>query len=279
VRAAYINRKHHGLALQRLLDRYAFIYIDQNSSVNQLADVARDVREKLDFEDFGGMLRKQGSRIPVKFCYATNTAAADAAAAAAAAPIPDDVDMAPTEETIVDFLISLHKALQDENKILRYIGTTSAAVLVALTQALCPDDLRVEVQGRLIQQGTRDSVIFSIDHVANQPRFVDEVVQCPACMFPHGLDGGGDVGLVFDVEVEEGDVFCLREVGHFGEGARYGKDVETACGKYCCKAKPAPLALQLVIMTVLWGCRVIAMQYNAIQEWERVRGCRDKERY
>jgi hypothetical protein len=200
VRAAYINRKHHGLALQRLLDRYAFIYIDQNSSVNQLADVARAVREKLDFEDFGDMLRKQGSRIPVEFCYGTNTAAA-------AAPIPDDVDMAPTEETIVDFLISLHKALQDENKILRYIGTTSAAVLVALTQALCPDDLRVEVQGRLIQQGARDSVIFSIDHVANQPRFVDEVVQCPACMFPHGLDGGGDGGLVFDVEVEEGDVF------------------------------------------------------------------------
>ncbi|KAL2856752.1 hypothetical protein BJX68DRAFT_263292 [Aspergillus pseudodeflectus] len=85
--------------------------------VNQLADVARAVREKLDFEDFGGMLRKQGSRILVEFCYGTNTAAA-----AAAALIPDDVDMASTEETIVDFLINLHKALQDENRSCATVG-------------------------------------------------------------------------------------------------------------------------------------------------------------
>lgn len=61
-----------------------------------------------------------------------------------------------------DFLFALNRALQVEHLVLQFQGSKGAGPLAALLMCLCPDDVKVEVEGELIHQGIRSSVVLSI---------------------------------------------------------------------------------------------------------------------
>jgi hypothetical protein len=66
--------------------------------------------------------------------------------------VPKDLADIPTEETMVGFLVGLQRALQSEELILSFTGSKGAGPLLALLMCLCPEDIRVEVEGELIHK-------------------------------------------------------------------------------------------------------------------------------
>ncbi len=64
--------------------------------------------------------------------------------------VPTDLADVPIEETMVEFLVGLQRALQSEELILFFTGSKGAGPLLALLMCLCPEDIRVEVEGELI---------------------------------------------------------------------------------------------------------------------------------
>lgn len=121
----------------------------QNASVDQLSHVNLCLERKLDCLGFGNLLAQQLTRL--RLCYFE-----------VGSSIPTDFADTPTAETMQEFLICLQQALQDERAILHYCGTKGAGPLISVALCLCPEDVQIEVEGEIIQQGLRNSVIFSI---------------------------------------------------------------------------------------------------------------------
>lgn len=121
----------------------------QNASISQLSDLNACLSDKLSCLGFGNLLALHLTRI--RQCFFE-----------AGSQIPVDLADMPTEETMVDFLVALQKALQSEELILSFTGSRGAGPLLALLMCLCPEDTRVEVQGEVIHQGPRVSISFLI---------------------------------------------------------------------------------------------------------------------
>ena len=122
----------------------------QNASVAQLGNVSACIAGKISCLGFGNFFALQLTRIRQSFFEAGHR-------------VPTNLASVPTEETMGDFLVMLHKALTTEDLILRFSGSRGAGPLLAAVMSLCPDDVRVDVQGELVLQGQRVSVLFSID--------------------------------------------------------------------------------------------------------------------
>lgn len=70
------------------------------------------------------------------------------------------------------FLVCVRDVLRDEKLILHYSGTQCAGTFLALVLAVCPEDVRVEVDGEMGLCGCRDSITFSVTHELDAvPRF------------------------------------------------------------------------------------------------------------
>ncbi|OBT52985.1 hypothetical protein VE04_08315 [Pseudogymnoascus sp. 24MN13] len=121
----------------------------QNSSISQLSDLNACLSDKLSCLGFGNLLALHLTRLRQSFFEAGRG-------------VPTDLADIPTEETMVEFLVGLHRALQSEELTLSFTGSKGAGPLLALLMCLCPEDTRVEVEGELIHQGTRSSVTFSV---------------------------------------------------------------------------------------------------------------------
>lgn len=121
----------------------------QNASISQLSDVSACLADKLSCLGFGNLLALHVTRLRQTFFEA-------------AREVPRDLVDMPTEETMQDFLFELQSALQVEHLMLQFQGSKGAGPLVALLMCLCPDDVRIEVEGELIHQGIRTSVVLSI---------------------------------------------------------------------------------------------------------------------
>jgi hypothetical protein len=121
----------------------------QNSSISQLSDLNACLSDKLSCLGFGNLLALHLTRLRQSFFEAGRG-------------VPTDLADIPTEETMVEFLVGLHRALQSEELNLSFTGSKGAGPLLALLMCLCPEDTRVEVEGELIHQGTRSSVTFSV---------------------------------------------------------------------------------------------------------------------
>jgi hypothetical protein len=121
----------------------------QNASISQLGDLNACLADKLSCLGFGNLLALHLTRIRQCFFEAN-------------CEVPLDLADIPTEETMQDFLAELQKALQNEDLILYFHDSKGLGSLVALAMCLCPEDATVEVQGELIHQGQRSSVVFSI---------------------------------------------------------------------------------------------------------------------
>ena len=137
-----------GLVLHRL----SSVILPQgkrNASFAQLSDVTQCLSGKLACLGFGNLLALHLSRI--RQCLFESGQA-----------VPLDLVSMPTEETMEEFLLMLHKALQDESLVLHFVGSRGAGPLLASLMCLCPEDVKVEVEGELIQRGQRNSIIFSI---------------------------------------------------------------------------------------------------------------------
>lgn len=134
----------------------------QNSSISQLSDLNACLSDKLSCLGFGNLLALHLTRLRQCFFEAGRE-------------VPTDLADIPTEETMVEFLVGLQRALQSEELILSFAGSKGAGPLLALLMCLCPEDTRVEVEGELIHQGPRSSVIFSVtEHEQNESKFCVE---------------------------------------------------------------------------------------------------------
>jgi hypothetical protein len=122
----------------------------RNASVAQLSNVSACIAGKISSLGFGNFLALQLTR--VRQCFFES-----------GARVPTDLASIPTVETMCDFLTLLHKALKTEDLTLRFSGTLGAGILLAAVMSLCPEDVRVEVQGEFIMKGQRESILFSIE--------------------------------------------------------------------------------------------------------------------
>ena len=120
-----------------------------NVSINHLIGIGAYLSGKLSTLGFGNLLAVHLTRIRQSFFEAGSD-------------VPLNLADMPTQETMVDFLVNLNKALQSDHLVLRFSGTHGADVLLAVVMCLCPEDVRVDVQGELIHQGLRESIVFSI---------------------------------------------------------------------------------------------------------------------
>jgi hypothetical protein len=132
----------------------------QNSSAAQLAEVCCCLEQKLNSLGFGNLLATELTRLRQSFFESDST-------------VPTDLADTPTVETICKFFIDLHQALRIENATLRYSGSKAAGIFISITQCICPDDVRIEVDGKIIASGQRDSITFSVSKSPTSPRASD----------------------------------------------------------------------------------------------------------
>ncbi|EAQ91967.1 hypothetical protein CHGG_00202 [Chaetomium globosum CBS 148.51] len=125
----------------------------QNSGLTQLGDVCMCLQNKLACLGFGNHLAAQLTRL--RECFFES-----------GQQYPQDLADTPTEEVMHAFLVAVRDVLREENQTLYFSGSQCAGTLIALVLAMCPEDLRVEVNGEMIMRGRRDSIIFS---VSNEP--------------------------------------------------------------------------------------------------------------
>ena len=121
----------------------------QQTSMVQLGEVASTLSNKLRALGFGSHLALHVTRI--REVYFNSGQA-----------IPQDLLSTPTVETMVQFLQDLSRALREETSIIYWEGREGAGYIVSLVMALCPEDVWVSVEGDLILQGDRRSVVISI---------------------------------------------------------------------------------------------------------------------
>ena len=123
----------------------------QTSGLSQLGDVCMCLENKLACLGFGNHFASQLTRL--RQCFFD-----------AGQEVPRDLADTPTEEVMHAFLVCMRDALREEKLILHYSGTQCAGTLLALVLAVCPEDVRVDVDGEMIMRGHRDSIIFSVIH-------------------------------------------------------------------------------------------------------------------
>lgn len=140
------------------------------SSVHQLFVAGQNLAKKLSALGFGNHLALQVTRIREAYFNA-------------GLDVPKTLLEKPTIETMVDFLCSLRRALQEESSILCFEGCEAAGYIVALVMALCPDDVELSVEGVIIFKGQRRSVVISVNS-RNTTTFQIETIL-------HGIGGGG----------------------------------------------------------------------------------------
>jgi len=131
----------------------------QNASISQLSDLNACLSDKLSCLEFGNLLALHLTRLRQCFFEADRA-------------VPTDLADIPTEETMMEFLVGLQRALQSKELVLSFTGSKEAGPLLALLMCLCPEDTRVKVEGELIHQGPRSSVTFSVTgHEQNGSNF------------------------------------------------------------------------------------------------------------
>ncbi|KAK1753772.1 hypothetical protein QBC47DRAFT_347854 [Echria macrotheca] len=121
----------------------------QNSGLNQLGDVCMCLQNKLACLGFGNHLAAQLTHL--RECFFES-----------GQEYPRDLADTPTEEVMHAFLMGVRNALREENLSLYFSGSQCAGTLIALVLAICPEDVRVEVNGEMIMRGRRDTIVFSV---------------------------------------------------------------------------------------------------------------------
>ncbi|KAG4281258.1 hypothetical protein FPRO06_10163 [Fusarium proliferatum] len=121
----------------------------QLSSPTQLGEVCMLLERKSACLGFGNHLALQVTRL--RQCFFE-----------AGLDVPRDLADTPTEEDLNHFLSGVCSALQDESLILQVSGTRCVGTLLALTLAMCPEDVSVRINREVLMSGLRDNIIFSV---------------------------------------------------------------------------------------------------------------------
>ncbi|KAF4436029.1 hypothetical protein F53441_13342 [Fusarium austroafricanum] len=121
----------------------------QVSSPTQLGNVCMLLERKLACLGFGNHLALQVTRL--RQCFFE-----------AGLEVPRDLADTPTEEDLNIFLREICNALRDESMVLQVTGTRCSGTLLALTLAICPEDVSVRINGEVLISGIRDNIIFSV---------------------------------------------------------------------------------------------------------------------
>jgi hypothetical protein len=127
----------------------------QNSSMTQLSQVSTCLESKLNCMGFGNHFATELTRL--RECYFQS-----------GLTIPFNLADIPSRESMIEFLVSLRDALQNEDRILVYNGTQAAGTLISLILCLCPDDARIIINEELVFAGQRNSITFNISE--SQPQ-------------------------------------------------------------------------------------------------------------
>lgn len=121
----------------------------QLSSPTQLGDVCMLLERKSACLGFGNHLALQVTRL--RQCFFE-----------AGLDVPRNLADTPTEEDLNHFLSGVCSALQDESLVLQVSGTRCVGTLLALTLAMCPEDISVRINREVLMSGLRDNIIFSV---------------------------------------------------------------------------------------------------------------------
>ncbi|KAF5631693.1 NFX1-type zinc finger-containing protein [Fusarium sp. NRRL 52700] len=121
----------------------------QLSSPTQLGDVCMLLERKSACLGFGNHLALQVTRL--RQCFFE-----------AGLDVPRDLADTPTEEDLNNFLSGVCSALGDESLVLQVSGTRCVGTLLALTLAMCPEDVSVRINREVLMSGLRDNIIFSV---------------------------------------------------------------------------------------------------------------------
>ncbi|KAF5703877.1 NFX1-type zinc finger-containing protein [Fusarium mundagurra] len=121
----------------------------QLSSPTQLGEVCMLLERKSACLGFGNHLALQVTRL--RQCFFE-----------AGLDVPRDLADTPTEEDLNNFLSGVCSALQDESLVLQVSGTRCVGTLLALTLAMCPEDVSVRINRGVLMNGLRDNIIFSV---------------------------------------------------------------------------------------------------------------------
>jgi hypothetical protein len=144
--------------------------------MQQLYQVATTLSNKLHALGFVSHLAHQVTRIR-KVCFNSGLT------------IPVDLLSVPTVETMAQFLHFLSRALCEETSVLYWEGREGAGYIVSAVTALCPEDVWISVEGQLIFQGDRRSVMVSIkSEVPTQFSLETWVVTCRPGRLDIGVD-------------------------------------------------------------------------------------------
>lgn len=121
----------------------------QLSSPSQLGDVCMLLERKSACLGFGNHLALQVTRL--RQCFFE-----------AGSDVPRDLADTPTEEDLNMFLSGVCSALRDESLVLQVSGTRCVGTLLALTLAMCAEDVSVRINREALMSGLRDNIIFSV---------------------------------------------------------------------------------------------------------------------
>lgn len=191
---------------------------ERNASIAQLADINECLASKLSSLGFGNLLATHLTRIRQCF-FATGS------------KIPSDLALIPTEETMTEFLIMLQKALQNEDLILSFTGSRGAGPLLASVMCLCPEDVVINVEGELVQQDQRCSILFSITQEHGQPYFcLESKLRNNSSDFRHRfVDTLGELDQMKNLRFEwPGWLSCCLSIAFSEAGARCENNVQQA---------------------------------------------------
>jgi len=119
------------------------------SSKLQIGQVATNLSRKLAAFGFGNHLAFHVTRVREVYLYAN-------------LPIPKNLLVFPTVETMAEFLHCLSRALQEEQSMLYFEGCQGVGYMLAIVMALCPEDALVTIENEVVLRGPRQSVVFAI---------------------------------------------------------------------------------------------------------------------
>ena len=119
------------------------------SSPSQLADVAELLASKLAVLGLGNIIAQQVLKIHSVYEQLTTK-------------VPYEMLQPLTLDAMVEFLYSVSKALCEEGTIVRISGTQGMGYVVALVLVMFPLDTTFIIEGLVIQEGTRRSIILDL---------------------------------------------------------------------------------------------------------------------